>query len=37
MFFARKPLTIPTAAEALPGRPNPIPTARSHFLNGRAL
>ena len=37
MFFARKPLTVPTAAEALPGRPDPIPTARSHFVNGHAL
>jgi peptide-methionine (S)-S-oxide reductase len=37
MFFARKPLTVPTAAEALPGRPDPIPTARAHFVNGHAL
>ena len=37
MFFARKPLTVPTAAEALPGRPDPIPTARTHFVNGHAL
>lgn len=37
MFFARKPLTVPTAAEALPGRRDPIPTARTHFVNGHAL
>jgi peptide-methionine (S)-S-oxide reductase len=37
MFFARKPLNIPTAAEALPGRADPIPTARTHFVNGHAL
>ncbi|MGV1013745.1 MAG: peptide-methionine (S)-S-oxide reductase MsrA [Methyloceanibacter sp.] len=33
----RKPLTIPSAAEALPGRPEPIPTAKTHFVNGAAL
>jgi peptide-methionine (S)-S-oxide reductase len=37
MFFARKPLDLPTADTALPGRPNPIPTARTHFVNGRDL
>ena len=37
MFFSRKSLEIPSAAEALPGRAEPIPTARTHFLNGRAL
>ncbi len=37
MFFSRKPLTVPTAAEALPGRSTAIPTARSHFVNGRPL
>ena len=37
MLFSRKPLAIPTAAEALPGRPTPIPTARTHFVNGHAL
>lgn len=26
-----------SAEEALPGRPNPIPTAESHFVNGRPL
>ena len=37
MFF-RKPLDLPaTAAEALPGRAEPIPTAERHFVNGRPL
>ncbi len=37
MFFSRKPLSLPTADEALPGRSTVIPTARSHFVNGRLL
>jgi peptide-methionine (S)-S-oxide reductase len=37
MLFARKALDLPTAAEALPGRPHPIPTAIRHFINGRPL
>ncbi len=37
MFFASKPRTIPTAAEALKGRPDPIETAATHFINGHAL
>jgi methionine-S-sulfoxide reductase len=37
MLFANKPLDLPTAAEALPGRPTAIPTAETHFVNGRAL
>jgi peptide-methionine (S)-S-oxide reductase len=37
MFFSRKPLTLPTAAEALPGRAQPIPTARLHAINGQPL
>ncbi|MDJ1157574.1 peptide-methionine (S)-S-oxide reductase MsrA [Chelatococcus sp. SYSU_G07232] len=37
MLFAKKPLTLPTAAEALPGRAGPIPTAERHFVNGRPL
>ena len=36
MFF-KKPMDLPTAATALPGRPNPIPTAQRHFVNGEAL
>lgn len=37
MLFMRKPLALPTAAEALPGRATPIPTARQHFVNGNPL
>jgi peptide-methionine (S)-S-oxide reductase len=36
-FFARKPAAIPTPDEALPGRPDPIPTAETHFLSSRPL
>ena len=35
--FAKKSLELPTAETALPGRPDPIPTERSHFVNGRPL
>jgi peptide-methionine (S)-S-oxide reductase len=34
--FGKKP-EMPAAAEALPGRSAPIPTAREHFINGHAL
>ena len=37
MFFSRKPATIPSAAEALSGRPDPIPTAERHCVNGNPL
>lgn len=37
MFASRKPLTLPTAANALPGRPDPIKTAETHFVSGRRL
>lgn len=37
MFFSRKPLALPTAAEALPGRATPLATAKTHFVNGRPL
>jgi peptide-methionine (S)-S-oxide reductase len=37
MFFAQKTLELPTAATALPGRAHPIPTAETHFVNGRPL
>ena len=37
MFMFKKPITIPSPADALPGRPNAIPTAGEHFVNGRAL
>ncbi len=37
MFFSRKPLDLPTAADALPGRAQAIPTSDTHFVNGRRL
>ena len=37
MFFAKKSLDLPTADRALPGRPNPLPTADTHFINGAPL
>jgi peptide-methionine (S)-S-oxide reductase len=37
MFFSRKPMTVPSAAEALPGRATPLPTAERHFVNGNSL
>jgi peptide-methionine (S)-S-oxide reductase len=37
MFFMRKTTALPSAAEALAGRATPIPTAVSHFVNGRQL
>ncbi len=37
MFSFRKKLEMPAAGEALPGRPNPIPTADRDFINGRLL
>jgi peptide-methionine (S)-S-oxide reductase len=35
--FKQKPMNIPTAAEALPGRPTPIPTASTHWVNGNSI
>jgi peptide-methionine (S)-S-oxide reductase len=37
MLFMRKTTTLPDAAEALPGRADPIPTATRHFVNGHPL
>jgi peptide-methionine (S)-S-oxide reductase len=37
MFFMRKKAEMPSAASALPGRAEPIPTAERHLLSGRAL
>jgi peptide-methionine (S)-S-oxide reductase len=35
--FFKKPLELPTAEEALPGRAQPIATAERHLVNGAAL
>ena len=37
MMFFRKKLEFPTPATALKGRSTPIPTATTHFVNGRPL
>jgi peptide-methionine (S)-S-oxide reductase len=37
MLFMRKSTVVPSAAEAIPGRAQPIPTATSHFVNGHPL
>jgi peptide-methionine (S)-S-oxide reductase len=37
MLFMRKTTALPSAAEPLPGREQPIPTATTHFVNGRQL
>jgi peptide-methionine (S)-S-oxide reductase len=37
MLLARKKGVLPTADEALPGRPAPIRTAETHFVNGHNL
>ncbi len=37
MFFKSKPSSIPTAAEALPGRDTQMAVAPEHFVNGAAL
>ncbi len=36
-MFAKKSLDLPTADTALPGRPHPLPTAETHFINGNPL
>lgn len=37
MFLSRKKSTMPAADAALKGRPNPIRTAETHFINGHKL
>ena len=37
MFLFRKRAEMPGAADALPGRPTPLPTAETHFVNGNPL
>lgn len=36
-FFGSKPLRLPTEAEALPGRPDPLPVPERHFVNGNRI
>lgn len=35
--FKSKPLAIPSKAEALPGRPKPIPVPSTHWVNGNSI
>ena len=35
-MFRKRPM-MPNAADALPGRPDPLPTAETHFVNGHPL
>jgi len=37
MFMLRKRVALPSAAQALPGRPDPIPTAARHYVFDRPL
>jgi peptide-methionine (S)-S-oxide reductase len=37
MFFRQKPMTLPTADQALPGRDVEMPVAPQHFVSGSAL
>ena len=37
MFLRTKPTSVPTAAEALPGRDRAMAAARAHFVNGRPI
>ena len=37
MFLSRKRMSLPSAAEALPGRTEPVATARTHFITGHDL
>jgi peptide-methionine (S)-S-oxide reductase len=37
MLLFKKKLEMPTAATALPGRKEPVPTAANHFVNGHPL
>ncbi len=35
--FLRKPATLPTPEEALPGRSQPVPVPEQHHVNGHRL
>jgi peptide-methionine (S)-S-oxide reductase len=36
-MFRQKPMTLPSKAEALPGRDRPIPTSATHYVSGRSI
>jgi len=36
-IFSKKPLTIPSKADALPGRAEPMPVPDAHFVNGHPI
>lgn len=36
-LFSRKPLTVPSADQALPGRSTPMPGPEVHFVHGRRI
>ena len=36
-MFSKKPLTIPSKAEALPGRAERMPVPETHFVNGHRI
>ncbi len=37
MFSFRKPMTLPSAADALPGRSTPLQTAGTHYVSGHSI
>ena len=37
MFLSKRPSTLPTRDEALPGRAEPLPTANKHFVTGEPI
>ncbi|WP_127751709.1 peptide-methionine (S)-S-oxide reductase MsrA [Devosia sp. 1566] len=37
MFFKTKPTSLPTAADALPGREQPLVTSENHYVSGEKL
>ncbi|MDF1679720.1 peptide-methionine (S)-S-oxide reductase MsrA [Ponticaulis sp.] len=37
MFLSKRPTTLPTRDEALPGRAEPLPTADKHFVTGEPI
>ena len=37
MFLSKRPSTLPTRDEALPGRAEPLPTADKHFVTGEPI